>query len=100
MDTAKVLVRRVELPPEPEIADDGKPTGKMLNHKVTGFPYIDPEHPDGHSMFVADETKDDFEMSPAQATAAVLSGGFAVREDSKSETQDHHDTEPLPPIGE
>ena len=94
MDSAKVWVHRVETEPVETFSDDGKPLGKV-SHKVTGFSYIDPERPDGFSHFAADETKDEFEMSPAQATAAVSTGGFAVRGDSKSKTEDDHDTQPL-----
>lgn len=71
MDTAKIQVQRT----------------KKGADTVTGFPYIDPAFPDGFSTFVADENKDEFEMTAAQAAAAVLTGGFAVMKSSKSKTK-------------
>lgn len=75
MDTAKVQVYRT----------------KHGEETVTGFAYLDG---DGFGHFVADETEDEFEMTAAQAAAAVATGGFAVSESSKSEAQTTPLTQP------
>jgi len=71
MDTAKIIVQRIpDVPP------------------VTSFSYVDSEHPDRLSHFKAREGREEFDMTPEQATAAIATGGFQVKEDSKSETEE------------
>jgi len=65
-DSAKVRVRRIGKEP------------------VTAFSYSDPKDPNRMTTFVAEADKDEFDMSPAEAIAAVQSGGFEVHPDSKS----------------
>ena len=62
---------------------------------MTGFSYIDPKKPDELSHFAADETKDEFDMTAAQADAAVATGGFEVHPDSKSAVEADATTAPL-----
>jgi hypothetical protein len=69
MDNAKIQVERVPRPDGP----------------VTGFTYID----DGQmAHFRAREDRLTFQMTAAQAAAAIATGGFAVAPDSKSEAQE------------
>lgn len=70
MDTAKIRVRRTKKGPD-EI--------------VSGFTYTDSDSPIG---FEADLAKDEFDMTPAQAAAAVATGGFEVDPTSKSEAEE------------
>ena len=72
MDTAKLIVRRI---------------GEVI---ITGFSYIDPD-PDrsgSYSHFAADENKSVFEMTAAQAAAAIETGGFEIDPSSKSSTEE------------
>jgi hypothetical protein len=71
MDTAKVIVVR-----------------KKDGPHVTSFSYVDPAAPDRQSQFRARDSREEFALTPAQAAAAIATGGFEVRPDSKSEAED------------
>lgn len=86
MDTAKVQVKRTTTEID-EIDDKGQPTGKRIvdpDSVVTGISYIDPARPDQYSHMALLESRTEFELSAAQAAAAVATGGFEVLPESKS----------------
>ena len=68
MDTAKVIVRRT----------------KKGEETVTSFSYFDARLGDGTQQFYADPEKDEFDMTPVEARAAIATGAFEVSPDSKS----------------
>lgn len=95
MDSAKVWIKRVTR----EI-DHVDKQGNLTDRKVidptsivTAFSFVDPAHPESMTTFYADPKKTNFEMTASQAAAALATGGFAVREDSKSEAEDDNPPE-------
>jgi nucleoid-associated protein YgaU len=87
-DTAKVRVIRKTRQMDEVV--DGEPTGKKVldpSSLVTAFSYIDPENPASTTTFIADASKDEFSLTPEQATAAIETGGFEVSPESKSKTK-------------
>lgn len=90
MDTSKVQLRRVTREID-ELDEEKKPTGNRVtdpNSIVSAFSYVDEKRPETMTTFVADPTRNEFEMTANQAAAAVQTGGFEVDPSSKSSTED------------
>lgn len=94
MDTAKVQLRRVTREIE-ERDEKGQPTGNMIvdpDSVVTGISYIDSDSPDQYSHLPLPESRTEFELSAAQAAAAITTGGFEVLPASKSTPENDGNT--------